>query len=735
MASSGVPHGGAYESGPGGNERGSEDFVRYYQAQRIVPDDEWEAFYGRLLTDLNTTFRIVSGTLHTDFLRSFVEDCRRDALESLTSDPELAKEVQFTTIEWYPDHLAYDVAIPRPVLRKSPALKQFHEFLVKQSEAGTIFRQEAVSMVPPLLLDVRSGHTVLDMCAAPGSKTAQLIEALSKPPEGSADSNSSNREPDGCVVANDGESRRAHMLIHHLRHLSSPNLIVTTHSAQFFPHLFDASTGERLFFDRILCDVPCTGDGTLRKAPSLWNRWHLHMGLGLHKLQLQILRRGLKLLKTGGRLVYSTCSFNPIENEAVVNAVLDEAGEALEVVDCSDELTELARRPGLTTWQVLWKDTWYSTFDETQGRVRRKVKPSMFPPPPPQEPHASHRHTQLRRCLRFFPHLSNTGGFFVCLLEKRAAMPWDSFPDQAATSSTTEDAVGEGQGEGEGGEGVTIDTEENENENDDGGAVEGDEEREGEREGEASTSEAQPAAKDSWRSQEDFMSLKQLVQQLSSADGRPCGLWDRIGMPFGLPADGDLLDALFVRTPPSDAPKKVWYASSRVGQLLQRIGKSPYKIISVGCPAFERVSTGGPYRMLQHAARWLLPRIQHPSIAAAAAEDDVAKGTQQVVRVGREELGLLLAKGEAGKMPRVSMKDESLPEGLRGRLESLTREAPFLAVARGPDDGGGEAAAMSIVLPGWCGRQNVELMLDDNTRYALHALIHKHTSKTQSQVE
>ena len=79
---------------------------------------------------------------------------------------------------------------------------------------------------------------------------------------------------------------------------------------------------EPILFDRILCDVPCSGDGTIRKAPDIWRRWTPGNGNGLHPLQLRIALHACQMLKVGGRLVYSTCTFNPIEDEAVVAEVL-----------------------------------------------------------------------------------------------------------------------------------------------------------------------------------------------------------------------------------------------------------------------------------------------------------------------------------------------------------------------------------------------------------------------------
>lgn len=105
-------------------------------------------------------------------------------------------------------------------------------------------------------------------------------------------------------------------------------------------------------FDRILADVPCSGDGTTRKNPEVWRKWKLHDACGLHPLQLRIAMRGVKLLAVGGLMVYSTCSLNPIEDEAVVAEVYRRAKGALELVDLSSKLPELHSRPGKHSWIV-----------------------------------------------------------------------------------------------------------------------------------------------------------------------------------------------------------------------------------------------------------------------------------------------------------------------------------------------------------------------------------------------
>ena len=107
-------------------------------------------------------------------------------------------------------------------------------------------------------------------------------------------------------------------------------------------------------FDRILVDAPCSSDGTVRKEPKRLQRWSMGSGLSHHELQLRLLRRGLALLRPGGRLVYSTCSINPLECEAVVQAALVETSPDVRLIPAEAVLPEGCPRgmPGLSTWSV-----------------------------------------------------------------------------------------------------------------------------------------------------------------------------------------------------------------------------------------------------------------------------------------------------------------------------------------------------------------------------------------------
>lgn len=295
--------------------------------------------------------------------------------------------------------MAYKFNVAKAVIRRNKEFAKLQRFLVVQTDAGHISRQEAVSMVPPLFMDIEPHHAVMDMCAAPGSKTAQLIEALHR------EEAATGVRPTGFIIANDSDYKRSHLLVHQVKRLSSPNLIVTNHDAQLYPRIKITET-ETLKFDRILCDVPCSGDGTMRKNVNVWKDWRIGNGLGLHVLQLNILLRGIQLLKPGGRLVYSTCSLNPTENEAVIAEALRQNLGTVSLVDVSAKLPHLKRSPGISTWKVADK-TGEFVEQETSG-----LPSSLYPP-------ACAADLGLEQCVRVYPHQQDTGGFFIAVLEKK----------------------------------------------------------------------------------------------------------------------------------------------------------------------------------------------------------------------------------------------------------------------------------------------------------------------------
>ncbi|KAJ1680129.1 tRNA (cytosine-5-)-methyltransferase ncl1 [Spiromyces aspiralis] len=386
------------------------EFEKYYKGQGILDDNEWTQFMDTLVTTLPTSFRITGTRSMAAEIRDLITREYVPYVEEAEIDGE--KVTPPAPLPWYPNNFGWHFEIPRIALKKSPALNKFHKFLVTEAEVGNISRQEAVSMIPPLLLDVRPHHLVLDMCAAPGSKTAQLLEAIHAEEQ-------PDRLPSGFVVANDSDYKRACLLVHQTNRLNSPCLVVTNHSGERFPNVTYKDTEGRpavIQFDRILCDVPCSGDGTMRKNPLIWKHWNVRDGINLHNIQTKILARSMYLLKEGGRLVYSTCSLNPMENEAVVADALNTFGDAIKLIDVSDQLPGLKRRLGMTSWKVMTRDgCFYQTYkelcDNKEPADSCKYTESLFAP-------ANSEELGLEKCLRIYPHQQNTGGFFVAVFEK-----------------------------------------------------------------------------------------------------------------------------------------------------------------------------------------------------------------------------------------------------------------------------------------------------------------------------
>ncbi|KAL1569655.1 multisite-specific tRNA:(cytosine-C(5))-methyltransferase [Salvia divinorum] len=435
-------------------------FDEYYKEQGIVSSEEWDTFIKFLRTPLPAAFRINSSN---QFYKDILFRLENDFMKSLPAEDTDGNAVNaIEVLPWYPDHLAWQSYYSRNQLRKNQALEQFHEFLKLENEIGNITRQEAVSMVPPLFLDVRPDHFVLDMCAAPGSKTFQLLEMIYKLTE-------PGTLPTGMIIANDLDVQRCNLLIHQTKRMCTANLIVTNHEAQNFPscHLHKNSENingpalRQLQFDRVLCDVPCSGDGTLRKAPDMWKKWNAGMGNGLFGLQVQIAMRGLALLKVGGRMVYSTCSMNPVENEAVVAELLRRCKGTVELVDVSTELPQLARRPGVKTWKVRDKGLWLTSYKDVRRNRQSVAPPGMFPSgklydeisepdeetangqtcensngtnenggeliddsvAPTSNVEAEVSDLPLERCMRIVPHDQNSGAFFIAVFQKLLPLP------------------------------------------------------------------------------------------------------------------------------------------------------------------------------------------------------------------------------------------------------------------------------------------------------------------------
>ena len=393
-------------------------FEKYYKAQQFCSVEEFGEMMSVLRTDLPASFRITGTRSQAESLLKIIEG---RYFKELTEYSAGGGDVVVPRhLPWYPGRLAYQLNVTRKEIRRQEIYFRLHNFLVAETESGSISRQETVSMLPPLVLGVQSHHAVLDMCAAPGSKTAQLVESVMDCQEGEL--------PTGLVVANDSDNARCYMLTHQVKRLQSPCIVVTNHDASIMPNFLIPDTANpgqmtHMKFDRILCDVPCTGDGTLRKNADIWPKWNPVNSVNLHGIQHRIAKRGLELLAVGGRMVYSTCSLHPAEDEAVIARLLQECGGSVRLVEVGEKLPGLQYSPGLTAWSLgSKKGELYQSFQEVPEDIARtQIRPHMFPPPPEVVSGLG-----LEKCVRLLPHHHNTGGFFLALLEKTQLCPWES---------------------------------------------------------------------------------------------------------------------------------------------------------------------------------------------------------------------------------------------------------------------------------------------------------------------
>ena len=161
-------------------------------------------------------------------------------------------------------------------------------------EAGAFYIQEPGAMIPAMVLDAKPGEKILDLCAAPGGKSTQAGCAM---------------RGEGLLVCNEPVPKRAQILSRNIERIGLPNTIVTCawpdRLAEQWPESFDA----------VLVDAPCSGEGMFRRDPETRTEWTADKAEGCASRQREILTAAVRLVRPGGRLIYSTCTYNPAENE------------------------------------------------------------------------------------------------------------------------------------------------------------------------------------------------------------------------------------------------------------------------------------------------------------------------------------------------------------------------------------------------------------------------------------
>jgi len=226
--------------------------------------------------------------------------------------------------------------------------------------AGLFYLQDPSAMTPAEMLDPQPGELILDLSAAPGGKTTQIAAKLAD---------------QGILIANEIKNKRLGHLIQNVERWGAANVMVTNETPERLADTFGA------IFDRVIVDAPCSGEGMFRKDASARRDWSQELVLGCAVRQTNILDVAVKLVKPGGCLVYSTCTFSPEEDEGVVAQILRKYPEF--TVDA------LPKANGASPGKPEWIDA-------------------------PQE---------LSGALRMFPHLIRGEGHFVCRIRRQVGAP------------------------------------------------------------------------------------------------------------------------------------------------------------------------------------------------------------------------------------------------------------------------------------------------------------------------
>lgn len=244
-------------------------------------------------------------------------------INNLKSNPALIHDqltglsIPIQAVPWFAD--AYLVsASDREALIESSLYQQ-----------DCLYLQNLSSMIPPIVLAPEPWERVLDLAAAPGSKTLQMADAM---------------QLKGELIATELVRKRYYQMLDNLKRHGADWVNVLNHNGE---NLWKRYPG---YFDKVLLDAPCSTEGRFKTYdPETWKYWSLRKIKEMVRKQSRLLFSGIKALRVDGILVYSTCSFAPEENEGVIQRMLDKFGTALEIVPVVWEGSNI--QSGLAGWK------------------------------------------------------------------------------------------------------------------------------------------------------------------------------------------------------------------------------------------------------------------------------------------------------------------------------------------------------------------------------------------------
>ena len=310
--------------------------------------------------------RLFDENEYNEFLESFnLDDSRHHALRinTLKAEPSFKDKLSFLEekVKWEENGFYYGDD-------KTPGKHPYHE-------AGLYYIQEPSAMAPVSFLDPKPYDKVLDLCAAPGGKSTQIAARLAG---------------EGILVTNEINRDRAKILSLNIERLGISNALVTNEDSG---HLADIFEG---YFDKILVDAPCSGEGMFRKNDNATDEWSEENVKACALRQREILDNAARMLYPGGRLVYSTCTFAPMENEeTILRFVFDHPDFKVKKVTLYDGFDN-----GRTSF--ISKDL----INELGAISKDRLTDAL---------------SQVESSIRLWPHKLKGEGHFLCVLERDGA--------------------------------------------------------------------------------------------------------------------------------------------------------------------------------------------------------------------------------------------------------------------------------------------------------------------------
>jgi len=225
---------------------------------------------------------------------------------------------------------------------------------------GYYYIQELASMLSIISLNPKPNEFFLDLCASPGSKTTQAASFM---------------ENKGTIIANEMNVQREKILCSNLERCGVANEIVTRKEGEELCKRFKL---KKIYFDKILIDAPCSGEGTLRSTPKTYLMWNIKTIKGLPRIQKRLCESAFEILKEGGEMVYSTCTHAPEENEGVVDFMLERFSGKIKIEKVS---LPVKTRQGMTHWEdkeynkeIIKCNRIYPQDNDTEGFFLAKFK-------------------------------------------------------------------------------------------------------------------------------------------------------------------------------------------------------------------------------------------------------------------------------------------------------------------------------------------------------------------------